>query len=123
MKCWREPSWRPIMNQSDSTNASEGREVLAAYRSQMCAFEKGRASWTDEALLAYMGKWNAFSADGTQILASADTLEEVYRLLDERGIDPQETVLEPLHFAEMSETGGAGLAIEYCDAETGEKLS
>jgi hypothetical protein len=57
-------------------------------------FNANRDRFPVEQLLAHAGKQIAWSADGTRIVASADTPEEVYRQLDERGIPVSQVVLD-----------------------------
>ena len=89
------------------------RQELLERREQSKRYQAGREQWTQERLDPYMGNWAAFSADGTQILASAEDLGDVFRILDEKGIDPQDTPLEHLIYAEGCDTGGADL--EYVE--------
>lgn len=49
-------------------------------------FEENRRKFPAEELAKYWGKQVAFSPDGTRIIASGDTLEEVDAALDAAGI-------------------------------------
>lgn len=57
-------------------------------------FEKNRCDFPGKELLAYQGKYIAWSPDGTRILASADTEEEMEQNLIALGIDPSQVVGE-----------------------------
>jgi hypothetical protein len=47
-----------------------------------------------EYIAPYRGKQVAWSRDGTRILASGDTIEEVYEKIREMGLDPSQVVGE-----------------------------
>ena len=55
-------------------------------------FEKNRAQFPPEELAKYAGLHIAFSADGTQILASGADMDEVERKLIAAGINPNQVV-------------------------------
>ena len=60
----------------------------------MKTFIKNRGEVPPESLMKYAGQWVAWSPDGTHIAAaSAKSDEEVYRLLEEAGLDPSEHVM------------------------------
>jgi hypothetical protein len=55
-------------------------------------FHKNRCNFPPEQLLPYQGKHVAWNLDGTCILASGDTEEEVAKQLAAAGIDPRQVV-------------------------------
>ena len=63
-------------------------------RKPLWAFQEGRAKFPDEELLKYVGRWVAFSADGSTIVASGKDLDELEERLHTLGIDPQDVVFE-----------------------------
>ena len=87
----------------------DARQTAMESRERWKRFNAGRTQWTQERLDPYMRNWVAFSADGTQILASAEDLGDVFRILDEKGIDAQDTPLEHLVYADECDFGGAEL--------------
>jgi hypothetical protein len=72
-------------------------------------FQANRAKFPDEMLRAYDGYWVAFSSDGTRIIASAETLDELERELLAQEADPEEVGLERIEFNQVSSIGGAEL--------------
>ena len=62
-----------------------------------------------EELRQYEGKWVAFSADGTRIIAAATTLADLDQLVVAAGEDPEMVGLERIEL-EDSSTGGADLS-------------
>ena len=69
-------------------------------------FQANRANFPVEDLRAHDGRWVAFSSDGTQILASAETLDDLERQLAADGINAEEVGLERIDFDEASIIGG-----------------
>jgi hypothetical protein len=59
-------------------------------------FTKNRAAFPVDELAQYIGKWVAFSPDGTKIVAAHEDLEALAQLLEQTGIDPQTVVFEGL---------------------------
>ncbi len=57
-------------------------------------FRRNRDKFPDERLGPYWGKQVAWSADGTRVLASGETHEELYATLRSLGIDPTRVVVE-----------------------------
>ena len=55
-------------------------------------FDENRSKFPLEELAEYAGKHIAFSLDGTRILASGDTIEEVEEQLIAAGINPNQVV-------------------------------
>ena len=55
-------------------------------------FHENWLKFPQEELAKYTGKHVAFSPDGTRILASADTWEELDAVLDAAGIPPSQVV-------------------------------
>ena len=49
-----------------------------------------------ELLEQFAGKFVAWSPDGTRVLASADTVEGLFAVVEEKGLDPDEMVLAGL---------------------------
>jgi Family of unknown function (DUF5678) len=54
--------------------------------------EENRSKFPLDELAKYAGKHIAFDLDGTHILASGDTIEEVEQQLEAAGIDPSRVV-------------------------------
>ncbi len=57
-------------------------------------YRNNRVTFPRTELTKYRGQWVAFSADGHDILASAEALECLEEQLAALGADPQEVVLE-----------------------------
>jgi hypothetical protein len=55
-------------------------------------YEENRSKFPLEELAKYWGKHVAFSPDGTRIVASADTWEELDEVLDAAGIEVSQVV-------------------------------
>lgn len=55
-------------------------------------YEENRSKFPLEELATYAGKHIAFSLDGTRILASGDSIEEVEERLIAAGINPSQVV-------------------------------
>jgi hypothetical protein len=55
-------------------------------------YEQNRARFPLDELAKYAGQYVAFSLDGTRILASGDTMEEVDEKLVAAGINPNRVV-------------------------------
>jgi hypothetical protein len=55
-------------------------------------YEENRSKFPQEELAKYWGKHVAFSPDGTRIVASADTWEELDEVLEAAGIDVSQVV-------------------------------
>src|SRR5260370_948909 len=101
------------MSMIENQSNDDARQAVMKRREQWKRFDAGREQWTQERLDPFMGNWVAFSADGTQICASAEDLGDVFRILDEKGIDAQDTPLEHLIYSEGCDAGGADL--EYVE--------
>ena len=71
-------------------------------------FLKNRAEFPRAELTKYQGKWVAFSADGRQIVAAAEALEQLEAELARMGEDAQEVVFECVPAAEDDIFLGAG---------------
>jgi hypothetical protein len=56
-------------------------------------YQKNRRNFPHEQLIPYEGKQVAFNVEGTRILASGDTVEEVFDQLAEAGIDSDQVVI------------------------------
>ncbi len=69
-------------------------------------FRGNRARFSIEELLQYDGKWVAFSADGSRIVASAETLTELDERIVAAGENPEQVGLERIEFDDCS-LGGA----------------
>jgi hypothetical protein len=57
-------------------------------------FNQNRAAWPPERLAGFVNQHIAWSADGTQILASGTTWEEVEDKLRAAGVNPNQAVFE-----------------------------
>lgn len=68
-------------------------------------FRRQRDQFPDEQLEPYWGKQVAWSADGTQILASGEDHEDLDRRLRALGIHPAKVVLEFIHHPDISYFG------------------
>jgi hypothetical protein len=71
------------------------------------SFTKNRAAFPIEELAKYIGKWVAFSPDGTKIIAAHEDVETVAQLVEQAGFDPQTVVFEG--FPEEDTIYGGGL--------------
>jgi hypothetical protein len=71
-------------------------------------FLRNRAEFPRAELTKHQGKWVAFSADGRQIVAAAETLEQLEAELATIGADPQKVVFECVPAAEDDIFLGAG---------------
>jgi hypothetical protein len=60
----------------------------------LSVYEANRSRFGANELQKYRGQWVAFSADGSRILASADDLAELDRLVVASGADPQAVGIE-----------------------------
>jgi hypothetical protein len=58
----------------------------------LVVFEENRHKFPPEQLLPHAGKYIAWSGDGTRVVASADTEEELYSVLDAAGIRDNQVV-------------------------------
>ena len=56
-------------------------------------YNKNRPNFPADELIPYEGKQVAFNVEGTRILASGDTVEEVYKQLDAAGIGHDQIVI------------------------------
>jgi hypothetical protein len=68
-----------------------------------------RSEMLAQELRPYDAKWVAFSADGTHILAAAETLAELDKLVIAAGEDPETVGFERIELEDNS-TGGAELS-------------
>ncbi len=57
-------------------------------------YRVNRARFPREELAKYRGQWVAFSADGSHIVAAAESLDRLEDWLEAAGEDPQRLVLE-----------------------------
>ena len=69
-------------------------------------FRLNRDKFTLEQLKPYIGKWVAFSLDGTRIVASGDDLEELENQLAAANIDPETVGFECIDTGDDSFVGG-----------------
>lgn len=65
-------------------------------------FNENRSRFPAEELWKYAGQHVAWTMDGTQLLAGDVSLDELYRKLDEAGIDSQRVVFD---YAEPPDMG------------------
>jgi hypothetical protein len=65
-------------------------------------FNRNRDLFPQEELQTYWGRHVAWSLDGTRILADGATHAEMYRRLQELGIDPCSTVDDFIHDPNVS---------------------
>ena len=65
-------------------------------------YEENRSKFPLEELAKYWGKHVAFSPDGTRIVASGDTLEELDATLDAAGIHFSQVVHCYVHLPDVS---------------------
>jgi hypothetical protein len=70
-------------------------------------FNRNRMVHTAEELAPYEEKYVAWSADGKQILAWAETEEELYREIDRQGITRY--IVDFIPNSDISDLGGAFL--------------
>jgi hypothetical protein len=74
------------------------------------SYNANRASVSDAELLAEMqqhgGQLVARSLDGLQTYCYADSVDEIYRLVDEMGFAPDEAVVGTVPSLHEEETGG-----------------
>ena len=57
-------------------------------------YQRNREKFTYEQLLPYEDQWVAFSLDGSTIVASATTIEQLETALGTAGIDPRRVCFE-----------------------------
>ena len=69
-------------------------------------YQQTRAELSAKELQQYDGKWVAFSADGTRVIAAADNLAELDQLVIAAGEDPESVGFERIEL-EDSSLGGA----------------
>src|SRR5947208_559886 len=55
---------------------------------------RNRAAFPVDELEKYAGKWVAFDADCTKILAAHENVEELVKLVEQAGLDPQQVRFE-----------------------------
>ena len=60
----------------------------------LALYHKNRVAFPPEQLLPYAGKHLAWSGDGTRVLESGESFEEVNEKLIARGIDPARVVFD-----------------------------
>lgn len=53
-----------------------------------------RHQFPDELLQPHWGRHAAFNADASQIIASAETRDGIYDIIERMGIDPEQVVVE-----------------------------
>lgn len=57
-------------------------------------FAKNRAAFPVDELAKFVGKWVAFSPDGTKIVATHEDVEILDKLVRQAGYDPRAVVFE-----------------------------
>jgi hypothetical protein len=57
-------------------------------------YEENRNKFPPEQLLPYAGRYIAWSGDGTRVVASAETEEELYSIVDAAGIRDSQVVYD-----------------------------
>ena len=72
-------------------------------------YDENRAKFSAAKLRKYDGRWAAFSADGTQIVASAESIENLEDRLAELGEDPEQVTFERIELATTGYLGAAEL--------------
>ena len=72
-------------------------------------YDENRAKFSAAKLRKYDGRSVAFSADGTQIVASAESIEDLEERLAELDEDPEQVTFERFEFATIGYLGGAEL--------------
>ena len=72
-------------------------------------YDENRAKFSAAKLRKYDGRWAAFSADGTRIVASAESIEDLEKRLAELGEDPEQVTFERIELATTGYLGGAEL--------------
>jgi hypothetical protein len=65
---------------------------------QIDQYRSNRARIPAEELKPHAGRWAAFSADGTRLIAIADDLESLDRSVLELGEDPEQAAIERIVF-------------------------
>ena len=68
---------------------------------------ENRSQFPPDELDKYAGRYVAWSADGTQIVASADDLVALCKAVDALGHDPEEVVLSRVLLPDEQLLGGA----------------
>jgi hypothetical protein len=68
--------------------------MLQGQEINLVQFRRNRDAFPEDLLRPYWGKRVAWNAEGTQIVASGATEDEVFDRLEELGIDPCQTVGE-----------------------------
>ncbi len=72
------------------------------------SFTKNRAVFPLDELAKYIGKWVAFSPDGTKIVAAHEDVETLDQLVCDAGYDPQTVVFEGVPEEDTVYGGGLG---------------
>ena len=91
-------------------------------KASMVEFQKNRPSFPIEELEKYDDQWVAFSMDAKKILASGQTIEDLFIRAEETGVDMQEVAIEHVVFAGMEiNIGGAEFEYVYLGNETSEQ--
>jgi hypothetical protein len=75
----------------------------------MQQFLANRSRFPPNELARYLGKYIAWSPDGTRILAGDDDLERVAAAVEDQGYDPSEIVLSSVPFPDEVILGGGTL--------------
>lgn len=70
-------------------------------------FRENRAKFSWDDLAAYNGQWVAFSSDGSRIVASAEDLMELERLIRAAGEDPDLVGYERIELDDQISLGAA----------------
>lgn len=73
------------------------------------AYQQNREQFMREELRPFDGKWVAFSADGSRIVAAADDIGALHTCLTEAEIRPEEVKLEKIILEDDWEGGGVEL--------------
>jgi hypothetical protein len=68
----------------------------ANFRDRIRLYKDNRSRFLREQLIPYVGRWVAFSSDGSQIVASSEDLADLEANLRAKGTDPQEVLFEQI---------------------------
>jgi hypothetical protein len=68
----------------------------------MDVYDRNRATFSVLQLAPYEGQWVAFSSDGSQLIAAAQDLLELDRLVEEAGFNPEEVLFERIVTRDVS---------------------
>lgn len=76
-------------------------------KTSIVEFQQNRPSFPWEELLKYNGNWVAFSADGRQVVAYGETLEEMFNNVEAANEDKHEIVIERVQYEPFISSMGA----------------